>query len=106
LCIHFFVRSVGTAVIKRKDPGMLTSAGKSVVLTKDWAHYLLHRMGYVKRKVTTKAKNTVEDFGTVKSDFLLDSFRPITFPMGRMKPIAAKYTTDAFYHYTFILIQS
>ena len=44
----FFVRSIGTAVIKRKDPGLLTSAGKFVVLTKDWACYLLHRMGYVK----------------------------------------------------------
>jgi len=42
------VRSAGTAVVKRRDPGMLASAGESVVLTKDWAHYLLQRIGYVK----------------------------------------------------------
>jgi len=48
---------------------MLASAGGSVVLTKDWAHYPLQRMGYVKWKATTKAKNTVEDFDTVKSNF-------------------------------------
>jgi len=50
------VRSAGTAVIKRRDPKMLASAGGTVVLTKDWACYLLQRMGYVKRKDTTKAK--------------------------------------------------
>ena len=66
------VRSAGTAVIKRRDPGMLASAGGSVVLTKDCAHYLLQWMGYVKRNATTKEKNTVEDFDTVKSDFLCD----------------------------------
>ena len=66
------VRSAGTAVVQRRDPGMLASAGGSVVLTKDWARYLLQWMGYVKRKATTKAKNTVEDFDTVKSDFLFD----------------------------------
>ena len=42
------VRSAGTAVLKRRDSGMLASAGGSVVLTKDWARYLLQRMGYVK----------------------------------------------------------
>jgi len=66
------VRAAGTAVMKRRDPGVLASAGGSVVLTKDWARYLLQRMGYVKRKATTKAKNTVEDFDAVKSDFLFD----------------------------------
>ena len=59
------VRSAGTAVLKRRDPGML---GGSVVLTKVWAHYLLQRMGYVK---TTKVKNTVEDFDAVKKQFLV-----------------------------------
>ena len=66
------VRSAGTAIIHRRDPGLLASAGGSVVLTKDWTRYLLQRMGYVKRKATTKAKNTVEDFDALKSDFLFD----------------------------------
>jgi len=64
--------SAGTAVIKRRNPAMLASAGGSIVLTKDWARYLLQQMGYVKRKATTKAKTTVEDFDAVKSDFLFN----------------------------------
>ena len=39
------VRSPGTVVLERKDSGMLALAGGSVVLTKDWARYLLQRMG-------------------------------------------------------------
>ena len=67
------VRSAGTAIIQRRDPGLLASAGESVVFTKDWAcyRYLLQRMGYVKRKATTKAKATVEDFHALKSDLIL-----------------------------------
>ena len=64
--------SAGTTVIKRRNPAMLASAGGSVVLTKNWARYLLQRMGYVKRKATTKAKNTVIGFDAVKSDFLFN----------------------------------
>ena len=50
------VRSAGTAIIQRRDPGLLASAGGSVVLTKDWARYVLQWMGYVKRKATPKQK--------------------------------------------------
>jgi len=65
------VRSAGTAILRRRNPALLASAGGDgyVVLTKDWAWYLLQRMGYTKRKATTKAKNTVEDFDAVKQDF-------------------------------------
>jgi len=40
---------------------MLAENGGHVVL-KDWAHYLLVRMGYVKRKGNTKAKISIENF--------------------------------------------
>ena len=51
------VRSAATAVLRRRNPALLASAssdGGGVVLTKDWARYLLQRMGFVKRKATTK----------------------------------------------------
>ena len=66
------VRSAGTAVLKRRDPRMLASAGRSVVLTKEWVCYLLQRIGYIKWKAKTKAKNTVEEFDAVKNDFLFE----------------------------------
>ena len=49
-----------------------------VDLNKGWAQYLLHRMGYVKRKATTKAKVTVENFAAVKEDYLLEIKQVIT----------------------------
>jgi len=58
-----YMRSTGTAVNTAVDiscaEGILmhenASMLSSVDLNKGWAQYLLHRMGYVKRKATTKA---------------------------------------------------
>ena len=69
------VRAAATAILRRRSPGLLASTrsdGGGVVLTKDWARYLLQRMGFVKRKATTKAKNTEENIDAVKSDFLFE----------------------------------
>ena len=52
--------------------GILMSHGKSEELTKDWARYVLQRMGMVKWKANTKAKVTVEDFDDLKKLFLMD----------------------------------
>ena len=41
-------------------------------MTQGWAQYLLNRMGYVKRKASSIAKVTVEDFASVQAQFLLD----------------------------------
>jgi len=43
-----------------------------VDLNKSWAQYLLHRMGYIQCKATTKAKVTVENFSEPKADYLLE----------------------------------
>ena len=43
-----------------------------VYLTKDWAKYLMKRMGMVKRKASTKAKTTVINFNERKETFLQD----------------------------------
>ena len=54
-------------ILMYKDPGLLSR----INLTKGWAKYLLHRMGFVKRKATSKAKVTVENFEELKEEFLL-----------------------------------
>ena len=51
-----------------EDASMLSR----VDLNKVWAQYLLHQMGFVKCKATTKAKVTVENFAKLRSDYLLD----------------------------------
>ena len=51
-----------------EDANLLTR----VDLSKGWAQYLLKRMGYVKRKATSKAKVTVDNFAEIKADFLLE----------------------------------
>ena len=51
-----------------KDANLLSG----INLTKDWAKYLLNRMGYVKRRATSKAKVTVENFDELKKDYLVE----------------------------------
>ena len=55
-------------IIMHKDANLL----QSIELTKGWATYLLHRIGFVKRKGTTKAKMSIEHFEEVKKEYLLD----------------------------------
>ena len=61
-----------TGLVRRKDSNLLAANGGPIVLTRGWAQYLLNRMGYVKRKASTTAKVTVEDFASVKAQFLSD----------------------------------
>lgn len=41
-------------------------------MTKFWGKNLLNRMGFVKRRASTKAKVSIENFEEVKAQFLLD----------------------------------
>ena len=54
------------------DSNLLASNGGHISLTKDWGKNLLHRMGFVKRRASTKAKVSVTDFEEIKAQFLLD----------------------------------
>ena len=47
---------------RKKDSRLLAENGGPVALTKDWAYYLLVRMGYVKRKANSKVKVVAENF--------------------------------------------
>ena len=68
--------AINTAVVIASAEGVLMYKDANLLqqidLTEGWAKYLLRRMGFVRRKVTTKAKISVEDFEPIKKDYLLD----------------------------------
>ena len=45
-----------------KNANLLVSNGGGINLTKDWAKYLLKRMGFVKRKACSKFKVKVTSY--------------------------------------------
>ena len=59
-------------IVKSKDSNLLASNGGHIVLSKHWGKHLLTRMGYVKRRASTKAKVAVQNFDELKTQFLLD----------------------------------
>ena len=61
-----------TGILRRRNSNLLAVNDGHVVLTKGWARYILHRLGYVKRKSNSKAKVTPDDFTQLKSNFLAD----------------------------------
>ena len=56
-------------IVRSADSNMLAVNGGHILITKDWAKSLLQRMGFVKRRASTKAKVTIEDFQEEKSNF-------------------------------------
>ena len=61
-----------TGILRRRNSNLLAVNGGHVVLTKEWARNILHRLGYVKRKSNSKAKVIPDDFTQLKSNFLAD----------------------------------
>ena len=59
-------------IVKSKDSRLLASNGGHIVLSKHSGKHLLARMGFVKRRASTKAKIEIETFEGVKAQFLLD----------------------------------
>ena len=59
-------------VVKSADANMLGCNGGHIHITRDWGKNILHRMGMVKRRASTKAKVSVDDFEELKEQFLLD----------------------------------
>ena len=59
-------------IVRSADSNMLAVNGGHILITKDWAKSLLQRMGFVKRRASTKAKVTIEDFQERKEQFLFN----------------------------------
>ena len=68
------VRAAAAGMVKKKDPRLLADNGGHISLSKDWARYMLQRIGFVKRKGTTKGTLyiQVENFDEEKYQFLFD----------------------------------
>ena len=59
-------------LVKDYDSNLLEANGGPIALTKSWAKYLLSRMGFVKRRASTKGKKLATDFHELKAQFLFD----------------------------------
>ena len=59
-------------IVLNADANMLACNSGPISIAKTWAKRLLQCMGFVKRRVTTKAKVSVENFKELKVQFLLD----------------------------------
>ena len=64
--------AAGEGLIKAHDRTMLVQHGGHILITKSWAMSLLKRMGFVKRKATTKSTPGMssEVFKRMKAVFL------------------------------------
>lgn len=60
------VIATAKGILMHKDANLLSR----IDLTKGWAKYLLSRMGYVKRRATSKAKVSVENFDVLKQEYI------------------------------------
>jgi len=58
--------------VSHHDSNLLAENGGHITISKDWAKSLLHRMGYVKRKVSTSAKVPPKDFDALRAQFIYD----------------------------------
>ena len=52
-----------------RDVNLLACNRGSIALTKEWARYVLQRIGMVKRSANTKTKVTVKGFDELKDFF-------------------------------------
>ena len=66
------VMAVGEGIVKSDDSNKLMCNGGHLCITKSWAKSLLNRLGYVKRRGSSKAKVTVTEFDAYKSQFVYD----------------------------------
>ena len=66
------VASAAEGIVKSRDSGLLERNGGHIKCTKKWAQNFLSRMGYVKRKATTKASISDFDFEAQKEQYLFD----------------------------------
>ena len=74
-----FTLASARGIILKTSRTLLAEYGGHVVFTRDWAKSMLKRMKYVKRRATTsKSKSVIEDFDTVKKEFLQQVMAMVT----------------------------
>ena len=66
------VVGVSQGIVKSHNVNLFACSSGHLVLGKFWAKSLLSCMGYVKRRGSTAAKLTVENFQQLREQFLID----------------------------------
>ena len=66
------VISAAEGIVKGTNSSLLEVNGGHIKCTTHWAKHFLHRIGYVKRRATTKASIPNVDFEAQKAQFLFD----------------------------------
>ena len=65
--------AVAQGIINNFDSNLLLENGEHINLTKTWAKYLLQRLGFVKRRSSTKAKVSPSVFSQLQEQFGYDA---------------------------------
>ena len=66
------VAGLGQGLLLKHNKTLLNEYGGPLELNKSWAHSVLRQMGFTKRRATSKSKLTVDNFGEVKEQYLID----------------------------------
>ena len=67
-------------IVHNVDSNLFACNGRHILITKFWAQSLLSRMGFVKRRWSTKGKwPLVQNFDEIKAQFLLDIKAVVSF---------------------------
>ena len=64
--------SAAIGIVKSKDSNLLRCNGGHIEVSRAWAKHFLNRIGYSKRRVTTKASVSDVDFAALKAEFIFD----------------------------------
>ena len=65
--------AVAQGIVTNYDSNLLSANGGHIILTKFWAKYLLRRLGFVKRRSSTKAKVSASNFALLQEQFSYDA---------------------------------
>ena len=60
--------AAGKAIVSRADRSLLAENGGPVTLSKNWAKYLVYRLNFVKRRGSSTAKVTVQNYEELNSN--------------------------------------
>ena len=66
------VIGLGQGLLLKHNKSLLSDFGGPITLNKAWAHCVLRRMGFTKRRGNSKSKLAVDNFENVKEQYLTD----------------------------------
>ena len=64
--------AAATAIVRQADRNFLAENGGPIMLTNNWAKSLLYHINFVRRRGSTTAKISVQNFNEIKEQFFID----------------------------------